>query len=345
MTAGGDAIDTAAIAAWMSTLDIEVVGPVAFARVGAGHSNLTFLAVDAAGSRWILRRPPHGELLASAHDVAREHRILTALEGTAVPTPGIHGLCTDPAVTDAPLMVMDYVDAYVIGDMAAAEAVPVKRRRQIGASVASTLGLVHAIDLEATGLDSLASHAPYAERQLRRWRRQWELSATRDLPLVADLADRLTAIVPVQREVTLVHGDFHLLNVMTNRDDGKVVAVLDWELCTLGDPLADLGSTLAYWTQADDDPVIGFAGPTLEGFPSRAEFVDLYATATGRDVTDVWFWYVFGLWKIAVISEGVIRRALDDPRNASAEGQVDLTIVDKLLDRADRVLREFSATY
>ena len=142
-----------------------------------------------------------------------------------------------------------------------------------------------------------------------------------------------------------MHGDFHLLNVMTNRDDGKVVAVLDWELCTLGDPLADLGSTLAYWTQADDDPVIGFAGPTLEGFPSRAEFVDLYATATGRDVTDVWFWYVFGLWKIAVISEGVIRRALDDPRNASAEGQVDLTIVDKLLDRADRVLREFSATY
>lgn len=329
-------IDSEALAAWMSGVGLDVTGRLAVGRIGAGHSNLTYKAVDERGRAWVLRRPPVGPVLQSAHDVAREYRILSALTGTDVPIPEIHGLCEDPEVSDAPVMVVGYVDGRVISSTEQAEATPVSVRGRIGASMARTMAKIHAVDLESTGLATLASHEPYASRQLRRWVRQWELSATRDLPLVQELADRLAAGTPDQAEVTLVHGDFHLLNVLTDHASGNVVAVLDWELCTLGDPLADIGSTMAYWTQLDDEPIVGFRGPRLEGFPDREEMLRMYAEASGRDVRQVWFWYVLGLWKIAIITEGVYRRAIDNPLNASADGHVDPEVVPLLLLRADK---------
>lgn len=340
MTTSTDLIDTRAVGSWITGLDVEVDGELSFRRIGAGQSNLTFLVEDYAARRWILRRPPLGKLLASAHDVEREHRILSALQDTDVPTPLIHGLTVDPAVTDAPIMLMDFVPGRVTDAMASVQELSEDHRGRIGTSLARTLGRVHAVDLDETGLTTLASHQPYAQRQLRRWHRQWEESRTRDLPLVDDLARRLADRAPEQTELSLVHGDFHLMNVITHAEEGDVVAVIDWELSTLGDPLADLGGLLAYWPQSDDEHVTGFAGPTLPGFPDRDSLVATYADATGRDVSAVDYWHVLGLWKIAIISEGVLRRALDEPRNTSVSGLADRSIVDQLLARADREARQ-----
>jgi aminoglycoside phosphotransferase (APT) family kinase protein len=302
-------IDDAAVSAWLAET-AALREPIALERIGQGQSNLTFLATDADGRRVVLRRPPLGELLASAHDVAREHRILAALEATAVPTPPVVAFTDDPAVTDAPLLAMGFVDGLVIGD--------VRDSGRSGSALPRALATIHAVDLGETGLLDLASHKPYAARQLRRWRRQWEDSRTREMPEVTALADRLETAIPEQRELTLVHGDFHVLNVILAPDAGEVRAVLDWELCTLGDPLADVGGLLAYWPEAP---------------------VEAYMNASGRDVTphELAFWHALGLWKVAVILEGIRRRALDDPRNAPADGLPDTRMLDDLVQRAQTV--------
>jgi aminoglycoside phosphotransferase (APT) family kinase protein len=330
-------LDVAAVTAWIGGLQAGAVPPLTFARVGQGQSNLTFLVTDARGERWILRRPPLGHLLPSAHDVAREHRILRALQDTDVPSPAIQGFTDDPAVTDAPLLLMPYVDGLVVDDLAVAEGLAPQVRRRLGHALAFTLARVHAVDLEATGLATLASHKPYAARQLKRWRRQWEDSRTRDLPAVEALAERLEAATPEQHELTLVHGDFHLLNVIAAPDGSAVRAVLDWELCTLGDPLADLGGLLAYWPQAADAVGGVFPAPRLPGFPTRRELTETYARETGRDVAALAFWHALGLWKIAVICEGVRRRALDDARNAASGGVPPAQVVDDLVAQAQFV--------
>jgi aminoglycoside phosphotransferase (APT) family kinase protein len=333
-------IDARAVGGWIRGLDLDVEGELSFRRIGAGQSNLTFLVEDGAGHRWILRRPPLGKLLASAHDVEREHRILSALQDTDVPTPAVHGLTTDPSVTDAPLLLMAYVPGHVIDSMASVEELAPDHRGRIGLSLARTLGRIHALDIGEIGLTTIASHKPYAQRQLRRWHRQWEESRTRHLPLVDDLARRLADRVPHQGELRLVHGDFHLMNVITHAQGGDVVAILDWELSTLGDPLADLGGMLAYWPQIDDGHVTGFAGPTLPGFPDREGLVAAYAESTGRDVSAVDYWHVLGLWKIAIIGEGIVRRGLDEPRNTAVIETFDREMVEHMLARADREARK-----
>lgn len=333
-------LDADAVSGWVAALGVGARPPLRFARIGQGQSNLTFLVTDVDGRCWILRRPPLGKLLASAHDVAREHRILHALQETAVPTPRVFGLCTDPSVSDAPMLLMEHVEGLVVEDMPTAEALAPDMRGAVGRSLARTLASVHDVDLEQTGLDSLASHAPYAARQLRRWRRQWEQSRTRELPAVDRLAERLEEAMPAPGELTLVHGDFHLLNVIASRADGSVRAVLDWELCTLGDPLADLGGLLAYWPQHDDPAEAVFPAPALPGFPTRAELSATYADATGRALDALGFWHVLGLWKIAVIAEGVLRRAHDDPRNAASGVTITAKTVDDVVVRAEAVARE-----
>jgi len=333
-------LDAEVVGDWICASDPTLRAPLRFARVGRGQSNLTFLVADADGRRRILRRPPLGRLLASAHDVGREHRILRALGPTEVPTPSVVSFTDDPAITDVPLLLMEHVDGLVIDELAVAERLSPALRGRLGHALARTLGQIHAVDLRRTGLIDLASHQPYAARQLKRWRRQWGASKTRDLPAVDALADRLQAAIPAQRELTLVHGDFHLLNVIADALSGDVRAVLDWELCTLGDPLADLGGLLAYWPQADDARPGVFPAPALPGFPSRAELAATYAQATGRDLADLAFWHVLGLWKIAIICEGVLRRTIDDERNTAEGGAPDATMVDDLVARAELVAFE-----
>ncbi len=329
-------LDTGAVSAWLGTLGLDAARPLRFAPAGNGKSNLTSVVTDASGTRWVLRRPPLGKLLPSAHDVAREHRVLSALQPTPVPTPGVLGFTDDPAVTDAPLLLMSYVDGIVVDSPQIAAAMTPEGRGRLGRSLARTLALVHAVDLAETGLDTLASHEPYAPRQLRRWLRQWAGSKTRELPAVDRLAGRLAAAVPEQHEVTLVHGDLHLVNVIAAPDGSAIRAVVDWELCTLGDPVADLGTLLAYW-QRPGDPIGGiFPASRLPGFPERAELVASYAAEAGdRDLSALPFWHALALWKVAVIAEGIRRRALD--RQRDPDELVSATLVEDCVAEATRV--------
>ncbi|OZE78917.1 phosphotransferase family protein [Rhodococcus sp. 15-649-2-2] len=331
---GAVGLDEDAVSTWIEGLGIGATSPLTYRRIGNGQSNLTFEVRDAAGSSWVLRRPPLGHLLASAHDVVREHRILSALQNTAVPVPKMIAMTEDSSISDVPLVLMSFVDGVVVDSVAAAEQLDIDHRRRVGLGLTVALADIHRVDLESSGLNDLASHKPYAARQLARWTKQWESSRTRDVPGIDSLAARLAAGIPEQYEVALVHGDFHLSNVITARDDGRVAAVVDWELCTLGDPLADLGGLLAYWPQADDGVAGPFMASTLPGFPTRSELVDSYAQHTGRDVSDVGFWQVLALWKLAIIAEGVMRRMEADSRNRAIAGGPTTTLIDDIVTRA-----------
>jgi aminoglycoside phosphotransferase (APT) family kinase protein len=332
-------INPTEVAEWIKQLGITFTAPLTFERIGLGQSNLTYLVCDAQERKWVLRRPPLGDLLASAHDVAREARILSALEDTPVPTPRVYGLSRDAA--GVPLLLMEFVDGLVVDRMPIAESLTPQRRREIGLSMPTTLAKIHAVDLEKAGLDDLASHKPYAQRQLKRWAGQWEQSKTRELPDLDDLTRRLIAAAPQQQELTLVHGDFHLRNVITSHTTGEVIGVLDWELSTLGDPLADMGSLLAYWPQPGEEDIAGgFAATALEGFPDRAEMARVYLAQTGRDAATLKYWHALGLWKIAVIAEGVMRRAMDVPQNKAAAGTPTLRWIDALVCKAREVAED-----
>lgn len=339
-TVGEVAIDLAVLAELMCGDGVDVSGDLMAARVGMGQSNLTYLVEDAEGQRWIARRPPRGNLLESAHDVHREFGILSALRDTPVPVPATVGEYVDPRLAEATVVVMEHVDGLVVDRPAAAEALSPQLRAALGPSLATTLAAVHEVDLVQVGLDGLGSHQPYAARQIKRWSRQWDDSRTRDLPALDAMTELLRRRMPEQCEVTLVHGDFHLRNVIADPDTGAVRAVLDWELSTLGDPLADIGSLLAYWPEADDPPTGLFAASTLPGFVDRASLRETYLAASGRDGAALDYWHVLGLWKIAIICEGVLRRALDDPRNAADGGPPEPAFIDQLVDRAWRTAVE-----
>ena len=299
---------------WLDEQGLQPAEDLTVQRIGHGYSNLTYGLGDGSGRRWVLRRPPPGELLATAHDVVREARIMRALGPTDVPVPQILAVRHDEK--DVPWVLMEYVDGQVVDTMSAGRALAPALRPTIGASMAGTLARLHAVDVDRIGLGDLSGRACYASRQLRRWTRQSQDSRTTALPELDQLTDRLTAAVPEQAETGLVHGDFHIKNMIVRH--GEVAAVLDWELSTLGDPLADVGTLLAYWphpgemTAADRTSVT-----TLPGYPSRDDLLHEYATVSRRDVSAIGFWHVLGLWKIAIIGEGIRRRVLDQPGAAS----------------------------
>ncbi len=332
-------VDPVAVAGWLQQLGMPVTGQLSFERIGIGQSNLTYQVRDDADHSWVLRRPPFGHLLASAHDVAREARILSALQDTDVPTPRVYGLMRDS--DEIPLLLIEFVDGLVVDRMPVADALTPQRRRKIGLSLPATLATIHAVDIKEVGLDDLASHKPYAQRQLKRWAGQWEQSKTRELPDLDDLTRRLIVAAPVQQELTLVHGDFHLRNVITSHASGEVIAVLDWELSTLGEPLADMGSLLAYWPQSGEEDIAGdFPAAALDGFPDRAELTRVYLEHTGRDAATLQYWHAMGLWKVAVIAEGVMRRAMDTPQNKAAAGTPTPARIDALVAKAHEVAEQ-----
>jgi aminoglycoside phosphotransferase (APT) family kinase protein len=319
------------LAAWLAKRGTGVVPPLRAERIGLGQSNLTYLLRDAAGRRWVLRRPPAGQLLESAHDMAREHRILAALPGTRVPAPGVVGLLRNGR---ADQLVMEFVDGVVVDRLAAARCLSAAARAGVGPSLARTLAAIHAVDLDRAALSDLASHSPYAQRQLRRWTRQLEASRTRELPRLDRLTQLLARWAPTQDELVLVHGDLHLSNVICAPDTGAVLAALDWELSTLGAPLADLGTMLAYWPETGEQAAGMFTASAMPGFARRDELVEAYVGATGRDVSDLGFWHVLGLWKIAIIGEGVRRRVFDEPGNAAPGGPPSTAVIDEVVERA-----------
>ena len=288
--------------------------PLAFSFLSGGRSNLTY-RVEGGGRSWVLRRPPLGHVLPTAHDMAREHRVLTALRDTGLPVPRTRALCTDDAVNGAPFYVMDFAPGVVIEEeMPAGYASTPAERRRIGAALMRTLAELHAVDWRAVGLADFGRPDGYLARQVRRWSEQWERSKAGEVPLIRELIRRLEAALPATPLSTLVHGDWRLGNVALDAaDPGRIVAIFDWEMATLGDPLADVGYTLVYWGEAGDAP--GGRGPgryaavtAAPGFHTRAELVEEYSRASGRDVTSVDFYEVLALYKLAVISEGAYAR-------------------------------------
>jgi aminoglycoside phosphotransferase (APT) family kinase protein len=332
-------IEQPRVTAWLGDNVPELVPPLEFTRVGEGQSNLTFRVDDAGGRSVILRRPPLGEILASAHDVAREYRILAALSSAGARVPRTFALCTELDVTGAPFYAMEHVDGLVLSHVATAERLAPAARAAVGRDLATTLAGFHAFDVDELGLADLRRPESLISRQLRRWRRQWEASKTRDLPLVDELADRFAARLPEERESVLVHGDYHLGNALVG-PDGDVRAVLDWELCSVGDPRADVGLLVAYWNEfgagvGGRGGLFREAVTALPGFPTALELVEEYARASGREVTDLGFWVAFAYWKIAIIVEGVYRRWLIDPANGSDAGTLQPAVA-KLAELADR---------
>lgn len=327
-------VDAAALGEWLPTNGIATSGALTCTRVGVGQSNLTYLLADAQGGRWVVRRPPVGNLLASAHDVVREARILSALADTDVPVPAILGVCDDASVAPVPLVVMEFVSGVVLDNIETARALSPSTRAAVADSMVATLAQIHAVDLEAVGLADLASHKPYAARQLKRWSAQWEKSKTRELADLDALTRRLSAQIPEQHETRLVHGDFHTRNVMVDPGDGRVCAALDWELSTLGDPLADIGSTLAYWPEPGELPLSAAPVELLDGFPDRDQLAAAYLERTGRDPQALRFWHALGLWKVAIIAEGVMRRAHENPTNRAAAGVPTVAMIDGLVAKA-----------
>ncbi|WP_313407594.1 phosphotransferase family protein [Aeromicrobium sp.] len=333
------ALDLASLRSWLVGQGVEVAGDLTATRVGRGQSNLTYRLEDEQGRSWIARRPPLGELLASAHDVVREARILMALQDTAVPVPSLAGVCEDPAVADVPVVVMEHVDGIVLDRMEVAESMDPAARRELGLNLARTLAHIHAVDIDAVGLGDLASRSPYAERQLKRWSRQFEASRTTERPDLDELTALLRDTMPPPGDLSLVHGDFHIRNVIVDGDQGTLRAVLDWELSTLGDPMADIGSTLAYWPEKGERASGLFEASTLPGFPTRQELADEYLKASGRDAGTLAFWHTLGVWKIAIISEGVYRRTLDNPANTAEGGAPTPERIQTVIDHAWDIAR------
>lgn len=286
---------------------VGLVPPLDVAPLGGGRSNLTYRVVDAGGRRVVVRRPPAGPILPTAHDVVREARIVGALATTTVPVAAVLAVSDDPSLIGAPFAVYDLVDGHAVVDRATAERAALEVRRAAGGSFVTALAALHAVDVGSIGLGELARPGNYVERQLSRWSRQWESSGG-DHPVIASVHRRLFERTPVQQAVSLVHADPKLDNCLL-ASDGSVRAIVDWELATVGDPLADLGAMLAYWAQPDDETVALQDPPTrVPGFATRAELVAAYAARSTLDLADVPVYVAFALWRIACIVQGVVAR-------------------------------------
>ena len=320
-------VDPSHVAAWMSNHVDDLAPPLDFSLIAGGHSNLTYAMTDQDHHRWVLRRPPLGQVLATAHDMVREHTIITALAPTTVPVAPTIGLCTDEAVIGAPFYVMDFVDGTVVRDHASAESLTVGQRARASESLVEVMAAIHAVDVEAVGLSDLGRHEGYIDRQLTRWYRQYRGSQEQnpliDFAAVDRVHDHLAGRIPDQQGTAIVHGDYRLDNCMLDAD-GAVAAVLDWEICTLGDPLADVGLLCVYWTDPGAVAALPQASPTsLEGFWRRDDVLARYAEVSGRDLSGIDFYIAFGWWKLTCIIAGVYARYA-----GGAMGQVDDRTVD-----------------
>jgi aminoglycoside phosphotransferase (APT) family kinase protein len=311
----GDAQTTGAfpvgrVVAWLASQGVDLVGPVRADLISGGRSNLTYTLTGADGHRVVLRRPPSGGILATAHDMTREWRFISALRGTGVPVPEPIALA-DTEVLGVPFYVMSYVDGLVLHSAAEALELTPAARQCAAASLIDTMAALHQLDIDTVGLGDIGRREDYVGRQLRRWKRQWDQSSCTDITAVDAAYRRLASAAPPQLRTGIVHGDFRLGNMICAAD-GKIRAVLDWELATLGDPLADFGWTLSWWVEpgAPDTTVVLPAAPpsVLPGFPPRRWLMARYADGTGADLDRIDFYLAFAYWRGACISAGVLTR-------------------------------------
>ncbi|MBA2522417.1 MAG: phosphotransferase family protein [Solirubrobacterales bacterium] len=302
-------IDVERVGEWLEQNVDGAERPFTYVGIAGGRSNLTYTVIGSGGRRWALRRPPMGTALGSAHDMGREVTGGSAMAATDVPVAPIAGYCTDDSVNGAPFYVMEFVDGPILRQRPDAEEFPEQAdRRAIGERVVDTLVAIHAVDPDAVGLGELGRKEDYVKRQLRRWQGQWEGSKTREIPLVEEVGAKLASRIPDQGPAAIVHGDYRLDNMILT-DSGEIAAVVDWELCTLGDPLADVGLLLVYWGEEGDSLLPLFEPATMApGFPSRADVRARYAERSGRDLSEIDYYIALGYWKLAIILEGVYSR-------------------------------------
>jgi aminoglycoside phosphotransferase (APT) family kinase protein len=387
LPAGVPGIDVPRLAAWLSGALPDAGRISGIELIAGGRSNLTYrldLAADGDGGgdgdgarrHVVVRRPPLGHVLPTAHDMKREHRVLTALADSAVPVPRPLAMCADEDVIGAPFYVMEYVEGRVLRTVEDAADVPAEQARAISEQLVDVMADIHLLDIDAAGLSDFGRPDGYLTRQLRRWGKQWEASHAAHLRALAESADTASAdradqadqapspswdydrlhsrlterlparppLAPAGRSVagTLVHGDFRLDNALVRLAPAPAIAaVVDWEMSTLGDPLADLGLTLVYWTESDDEErlsiPVGSTVTAAPGFGTGREFTERYAARTGFDLADLDFYVAFGCFKLAVVLEGIHARFLQKATVGEGFDQVGQS-VPILVERAHRIL-------
>jgi aminoglycoside phosphotransferase (APT) family kinase protein len=324
-------LDLEALSSYLNRAGFSRGRNISIEQFPGGHSNLTYLLKLEGGEEHVLRRPPLGPVAPKAHDMIREYRILCAVHPVFPPAPQPALVCEDLAVLGAPFYIMERRRGLVvrrenppeIGD-------DVRLRRRIGESLLDTLVQLHAVDVTAAPVSAIGKPAGFLERQLSGWFGRWQRARTRELPAMDRLMEWLSARAPVSADAALLHNDYKLDNLMLDAaDPARVVAVLDWEMSALGDPLIDLGILLCYWPQAGDSPERRESiSPVtaMPGWPSRAELVERYAAATGRDVSRIAYYEIFAIFKVAVVLQQIYHRyhlgQTRDERFASMEGRV-----------------------
>jgi aminoglycoside phosphotransferase (APT) family kinase protein len=314
---GGEELGDATVG-WFRAHVPDISGDLVFERITGGRSNLTYKVTDDAGTTWALRRPPFGGVLETAHDMGREWRFLSALAPTAVPVPSPVAFCDDHDVAGADFYVMDFATGRVLGDTADGERLAEGARARVGESTIDVLTALHGVEPAEVGLDDMARPGNFVARQLKRWHRQAHQSAMEDLSAIDEAHAALSERVP-DGAVGIVHGDYRCGNIAYT-DDGEAVAVFDWELATIGDPLCDLGHLLVSWTEPGDHLPGALAGPTeAGGFATRRELIERYTERTGGTTPDVGFYSAFARWRAACIHAGVWTRYTSGDMGADAD--------------------------
>ena len=319
----------ASLSTWMqdNIADFDESAGLQATLLAGGRSNISYKLTDASGSSWVLRRPPLGHIMPSAHDMGREFRVLSGLNSVSYPTPVTRGYCEDESVIGAKFMMMDFVDGRVIESAQTASILSATQAGEISQELVDTLARLHAVDPAAAGLEQLGKPAGYLQRQVKRWGEQWQITKTRELPEIETLHTWLeTAIakIPESLPTSIVHGDYRIDNVILASDKSEIVAVLDWEMSTLGDPISDLAISLVYWSQATDTlrkkiPVAEdvTSGP---GFWSRQQVLDRYVSQTGLDISHLDECVALACFKLAVIMESIHHRNLSGQQLGAAAG-------------------------
>ncbi len=306
-------LDVDAIQAWLEEHVPEAAGEVELQQFPSGHSNLTYL-IRIDGDEYVLRRPPFGaENIAKGHDMSREFTVLSQLDGIFDKSPGTLAFCEDEDVIGAPFYIMDRVEGVILrGANPDVPGLDEDTMHGLSESLVRTLAEVHDVDLKAAGLEDFGKPEGYVERQVMGWTKRYSKAQTDDIPAMDEVGTWLKESMPEDTGPALIHNDFKYDNVVLDPDDlTQVRSILDWEMATVGDPLMDLGSSLAYWIQPEDPNVMQNLtfGPTmLPGNLTRREVVDKYAEFSGRDVSDAVFYYVYGLYKVAVIGQQIYYR-------------------------------------
>ena len=344
--------NTAGLARWIQDNGLPGAGQdLTVGLIAGGRSNLTYrlefrgpgdTGPGAPVTRLVLRRPPLGHVLPTAHDMSREYRVLSALHGTAVPVPRPVAICRDAELIGAPFYLMEWVDGVVFRTSEDARVLSQAQRGQVCENFAAMLATIHGLDVTAVGLDGFGKPEGYMARQLARWQRQWDLSVTREMPGYDELVSRLAAGLPAEdgpraggTAGTLVHGDFRIDNMLIRpAPEPQIAAVVDWEMSALGDPLADLGLSLVYWTEAGEEDLLphamGESVTTSPGFLTRDQVAARYADLTGRDLSRLDYYMAFGCFKLAVVLEGINARFLQHKtvgEGFEREGQAVATLI------------------